>query len=176
MKIWQGLIRTMLCLGTLTACAAQQQDEKSPVQMESTPVQQQAAATRFVEAFFRQDLDVLQESVGLPFFYNQQAILAYPQEWNAVLSQIQAQTQPADNFSVLSVEPLLPGALLADKPRLWSTFLEYKFENNRFFLFTVRQPLSADMQKKDPQGRRFVDGKILLLVDPATAKVRGFVL
>lgn len=177
MKTLPRILLTALCFSVLGGCAAQQnQDKAAAISVESTPAQQQAAAVRFVEAFFRQDMNVLQESVALPFFYNQQAILAYPQEWSAVLSQLKTQTQPADNFSILSVEPLLPGQILADKPRLWSTFLEYKFEDNRFFLFTVRQPLSAEMQKKDPQGRRFVDGKILLMVDPATAKVRGFVL
>lgn len=176
MKRLHQILLTALCLSSLGACAAQQNQDKAAISAESTPAQQQAAAVRFVEAFFRQDVDVLQQSIGLPFFYNQQAILAYPEEWSAVLSQLKTQTQPAENFSILSIEPMPPGQILADKPRLWSTFLEYKFESNRFFLFTVRQPLSAEMQKKDPQGRRFVDGKILLMVDPATAKVRGFVL
>ena len=176
-RIKRILARVCCALTLVNVVGCAQQQQKSAAEVESVPAaEQQASATRFVEAFFRQDVDALQNSVGLPFFYNRQAILAYPAEWQAVLDQLRTQTQPTENFSVLSVEPMLPGQILADKPRLWATFLEYKFDGNRYFLYTVRQPLSAEAQKNDPQGRRYIDGKILLIVDPQTAKVRGFVL
>ena len=165
---FKPLVSLCLCaltLGSLGGCAAM-------ASMEA----QTASATRFVEALFRQETDVLRESVAMPFYYNQQAILAYPQEWDVVLQQLRSQTIATDDFNILSTERMLAGELLGTMPKVWAKLLEYRFDTYTYLKFRVRQPLSAEAQQKDPQGRRFVEGRILLIVDPQNAKVRGFIL
>jgi hypothetical protein len=159
------------------ACAATQQEkEASIVQNRATMAEQEANATRFVEALFRQQTDVLREAVDMPFYYNQQAILAYPQEWDVVLQQLRSQTIATEDFNILSTDRMLAGELLGTMPKVWAKLLEYRFDTYTYLKFKVRQPLSAEAQLKDPKGRRFVEGQILLIVDPQSAKVRGFIL
>ena len=177
---FKPLVSLCLCaltLGSLGGCAATQQDkEASRMQDMASMEAQTASATRFVEALFRQETDVLRESVAMPFYYNQQAILAYPQEWDVVLQQLRSQTIATDDFNILSTERMLAGELLGTMPKVWAKLLEYRFDTYTYLKFRVRQPLSAEARQKDPQGRRFVEGRILLIVDPQNAKVRGFIL
>lgn len=162
---------------TLGACAASQQEKEARIiQSQASMVEQEANATRFVEALFRQETDVLRDAVGMPFYYNQQAILAYPEEWDVVLQQLRSQTIATEEFNILSTDRMLAGELLGTMPKVWAKLLEYRFDTYTYIKFKVRQPLSAEAQAKDPKGRRFVEGQILLIVDPQDAKVRGFIL
>ena len=115
----------------LPGCAS---NEPSAV-VEKTPQEQETNATRFVNALFLQETAFLEEAVDLPFFYNQQALLSYPEEWEAVISRLKAQSQPAENFSVLEVKALSGGDVLALKPNIWAKLLEYEFDQYRYFIY-----------------------------------------
>lgn len=177
LKSLVSLCLLAMTMSTLGACAATQQEKEAAIMLSrASMAEQEASATRFVSALFRQETDVLRESVDMPFYYNQQAILAYPQEWDVVLQQLRAQTISTEDFNILSTERMLAGELLGTMPKVWAKLLEYRFDTYTYLKFKVRQPLSAEAQRKDPKGRRFVEGQILLIVDPQSAKVRGFIL
>lgn len=148
-------------LTTLPSCASQQ--DKPAFELELR--QLELNGTRFIEALFNKQMDLVLQLSGYPFYQSHQAVLRYPDEWHQVLEGFFANS-PVTPVQVISIQPMTNKELEIDHPRDLGLLMENDFSDHQMLLYTL-QTILPDT--------RVQQQRVLLLVDRSNGKIVGYI-
>lgn len=162
-RSWLCLLILFCCLAPLTACAAQGEQRR---QGELELRQLETNAVLFINALYAKETDKVMSLSGFPFYLNHQAVLDQPPEWLDVLDGFFAKA-PVTPVQVLEIQPMSAKQMEMEHPEDLAKLMEHDFSDKQMLLLTLQtSPASG-------QGR--VE-KVLLLVDPFSGKVVGYII
>lgn len=145
-----------LLLLPVSGCAGRQ---SLPIIFENNALKEHATA--FIFALFKQDIAQVLNYSSYPFYLNHQGLINSSEEWAYILSQTTENTEPTQ-VDILSMVPYPAERLKTEKSNLWAKIFENRFDDKLYLL--VQLQINETQQEN-----------VLLLLDPITGKVCGFV-
>lgn len=150
----------LLCLLLLSGCAG-----ASGKLLDATPAALKQSASNFASALYGGEINKVLQHSGYPFYLNHEALIYTEEEWKLLLQQLLQQARPAPT-RIVSLEFMTPAQVVNHNPMLWAKLLEYGFEQKIYLR------LQVEIQ---PTGKAPFEEILLLLLDPASAQVIGFI-
>lgn len=156
------LLILLCCLAPLTACASQGERRQGELELR----QLETNAVLFINALYAKETDKLMSLSGFPFYLNHQAVLDQSQEWLDVLKGFFAKA-PVTPVQVLEIQPMTAKEMEMQHPEDLAKLMEHDFSDKQMLLLTL--------QTSPPSGQGRTE-KVLLLVDPVSGKVVGYII